>query len=267
MKLLQKQTVKIESSDSIVKFETTGGSDWKVWDRFISIEGKKAFHIGNICGTCNFFFERLEGANKKVSQKSVIETVGNQPVQIYSAAYFEIVKLIPAGKYRVFILNVHPRFVRVGTDADYFVKEEIETFGIDGFWGLPHHPKINYYREVDVEIDDKSKLFSFLIPIVPENWLDDETVMLYREKMGRGIVPTAIALSHIDIKEPADWDQGQKHTRHICFANYILDGHHKLFASAEAGKPLNLLSFVSIENSICSAGEIDEVEKILAMGS
>jgi hypothetical protein len=238
MKLLQKQAVKIE-----------------------------AFHIGNICGTCNFLFERLGGANRKISKKSVIETVGNQLVQICSVAYFEIEKLIPAGQYRVFSLNVRPRFVKVGTDADYFVKEDIETFGIDSFWGLPHHPKINYYREVDVEIDDKRKLFGFLIPIVPENWLDNDTVMLYREKMGRGIVPTAIALSHIDIKEPADWHRDQKHTRHICFANYILDGHHKLFASAETGKPLNLLSFVSIENSICSADEFDEVEKILAMGN
>lgn len=30
-----------------------------------------------------------------------------------------------------------------------------------------------------------------------------------------------------------------------CFANYLLDGHHKLVASHESGKPITVLSFIN----------------------
>jgi len=263
MELLQVKRIEIKTSNSIISFQTTGGGAWKEWDRFITIEGKKAYHIGNICGTCNFFFERLEGANQKVSQKAVINEVSNKTIEFDSDTYFEIEKLIPVGKYYVFKITIHPRFIVIGSNSDYFTKEDIETFGLNSFWGLPHYPKINYYRENDIEINDRSKLFNFFIPIVPESWLDNNVINEYKDKMDKGIVPTAIAISHIDAKEPADWEDGKKHTKHICFANYIMDGHHKLFAAAAINKPITLLSFLSIDNSICSEEEWVQVKNVL----
>lgn len=255
LQLLQHKKTELKSSDSIISFQTTGAGSWKEWDRFICIEGKKAYHIGNICGTCNYFFERLEGANQKISRKTIIDEVGNKSIEINSDTYFEIEKLMPVGKFYILRFTVHPRFIRIGTEHDYFTKEDIETFGLDSFWGLPHYPKTNYYREIDIEINERSKLYNFLIPIVPENWLDNNVINSYADKLNDGIIPTVIAISHIDVKEPADWDDDQKHTKHICFANYILDGHHKLFAAAKSGKPINLISFISIDNSICSESD------------
>lgn len=53
--------------ESRIGFATEGGGQWAEWDRFITLDGKKAYHIGNICGTCAFVFERLPGANDKLS--------------------------------------------------------------------------------------------------------------------------------------------------------------------------------------------------------
>lgn len=265
MELLQSRKIEIKSSGSIISFQKTGAGRWKEWDRFIAIEGKKAFHIGNICGTCNFFFERLEGANQKISIETMIDEVGNKSVQLDTDTYYEIEKLIPVGNYYVLRLTVIPQFIKLGSDFDYFNKEDIGTFGLNSFWGLPHYPKINYYREIDLEIDERSKLFNFLIPIVPENWLDNNVTEAYKIKLDSGLIPTAIAISHIDVKEPADWEDDQKHTKHICLANYILDGHHKLFCAANIGKPINLISFISIDNSICSEPDWELIKNALGI--
>ena len=57
----------IEKSASIIGFDTIGGGNWSEWDRYLTIAGKHAYHMGNICGTCQFFFERLNGANKSIA--------------------------------------------------------------------------------------------------------------------------------------------------------------------------------------------------------
>ena len=72
MRLIDNHRTTIKNSKTIVSFENNG-EYWKKWDRYISIEGKQAYHIGNVCGTCEFFFERLEGANQTINPKEAIE--------------------------------------------------------------------------------------------------------------------------------------------------------------------------------------------------
>ncbi len=210
MTVVGHKRIEIKSSNSIFSFQTTGGGSWKVWDRFLTIEQKKAFHIGNICGTCNFFFERLEGANQKISPKNIIGSLANSRISIASEDFLEIERLFPVGKYLVLNTRVSPHFARIASKDDYFQNEVITTWGVDGFWGIPHNPKIHYYRENDILIDDRRKIFIFLIPLVPENWLDEETLNEYEVRFNNGKTPTAIAVSHLDIKEPASWEEGHR---------------------------------------------------------
>lgn len=55
-----------QNSQTIVSFDKKGGGNWEASHRLISIEGKPAYEIGKICGTCSFYFERLEGANQSL---------------------------------------------------------------------------------------------------------------------------------------------------------------------------------------------------------
>lgn len=71
--LVDSTEVLVSDSASPISFQSAAGGQWDVWDRYIAIDGKRAFHIGNICGTCSFFFERLEGANQSINVEEVVD--------------------------------------------------------------------------------------------------------------------------------------------------------------------------------------------------
>lgn len=69
--------IEIQNSQTIVSFDKKGGGNWEVWHRLISIEGKPAYEIGNICGTCSFYFERLDGTNQSVNPQETIQKLND----------------------------------------------------------------------------------------------------------------------------------------------------------------------------------------------
>jgi hypothetical protein len=249
----------IVGSDSIIGFETTGGGQWKEWDRFLNIDGKKAYHIGNICGTCSFFFERLEGANKSISPHDVSDILGQGLGDLPQNLLHKVSKILPNGKYLISLLKISPSLIELGSDKDYFNNEQVKVWGVDGFWGLPHHPKIQYYRGLTKEISSGEKLFEFIVPMFPQNWLDMTRVNHFKQILQEGFAPTALALSVLDIKEPADCEGEEEMESHFCLAHYLIDGHHKTFASAQLNKPITLLSFLSVEQGISTEDEIKRV--------
>lgn len=170
-RILHKDILEIKNSKSIVSFDTKGGGGWEKWHRFISIEGKPAYEIGNICGTCSFYFERLDGANKSINPTELIDQLNEGLNELDERTVEKIAGIIPNGKYKVLLLTVYPKTVELGTDKDYFANEQVELWGIDDFWGMPHNPKINYYRGTDQLMDKEAKVFEFIIPIFPKNWL------------------------------------------------------------------------------------------------
>jgi len=66
LRILEQKLLHSSNTESRLKFETEGGGSWPIWDRFISLDGKHAYNIGNICQTCAFLFRRMGGANRSV---------------------------------------------------------------------------------------------------------------------------------------------------------------------------------------------------------
>lgn len=253
------QKIKIEKTKSIISFDYKGNGSVNVWDRFLMIENKPAYHIGNVCGTCSFFFERLEGANKSFSIDE-IRTNLQKGVSDLSSETIEKFKLIlPKGDYFTAIFDINPYKVSLGEKTDYFSNEQIETWGIDGFWNLPHYPKIEYYRSTTIEVSKTEKLFEFIVPMFPENWLNNETVDFYRRQIETEQKPTAVAISVLDVKESADADEEVQFYSHWCLSHYLIDGHHKVFASNLENKPITLLSFLAVKESIASDEQIKKL--------
>ena len=251
-RILYQDSLEITDSKSIVSFETKGGGDWEVWYRYISIEGKPAYEIGNICGTCSFYFERLEGANQSVHPADLIEQLNEGLSSLDEKTIKKVAEIIPNGKYKVLFLKVFPRKIELGTETDYFANEEVKLWGIDWFGDIPHNPKIKYYRGTDQRIKEDEKIFEFLIPIFSQNCLEPKRVDFYKQQLEQGKIPTAISLSVLDVKAPTFWgdDQKPEFTGHWCLAHYILDGHHKMFAAAELNRPINLICFLATEEGI-----------------
>ena len=188
--------ITVENSASILAFESTGSEYYKKWDRFLTVEGKPAYHIGNTCGTCAFFFERLEGANQSISPTEISD------------------RLRQGLKY------------------------------LD----LPHYPRTEYYRARTKNLGEGRELFEFLIPMFPANWLKADECNAYEILIGSGGQPTALALSVLDIKQASESAVNE----HWCLAHYLLDGHHKMYAASVTGKPITLLSFLSLGESLAT---------------
>jgi hypothetical protein len=131
--------INVHDSKSLLGFATKGGGAWEVWDRFITIEGKDAYHIGNICGTCSFFFQRCDGANKSLNPRDLQDQLTTGLTGLTDAQATALSELLPDGDYEATLLHRLPRLVAPGESDDYFCREQPALWGIDGFWGLPHN--------------------------------------------------------------------------------------------------------------------------------
>jgi hypothetical protein len=249
-----KMKLTVRKSKSPLGFSTDGTGAWKEWDRFITIEGKKAYHIGNICGTCAFFFERHTGANQCLSPQGLREELTTGIARLNDSHLKTLEELLPNGDYEFSLRKTIPKLITPGTDDDYFVREQPALWGVDGFWGLPHNPRTKYYRGSDRDIGGGERLYEFLIPMFPETWLKDGQVSEFRDRLERGDCPTALAISVLDVKQPADWEGDPEVNCHWCLAHYLIDGHHKVFAAALTGRPISFISMLATAKGISGPG-------------
>ncbi|WP_424215868.1 hypothetical protein ACN20G_27340 (plasmid) [Streptomyces sp. BI20] len=93
------------------------------------------------------------------------------------------------------------------------------------------------------------------MPMVPPRWNDRDRVAEYLALVEGGGVPTAVAVSTLDVCRPA-LDLSTDYHRHWGLTHFLLDGHHKLEAAAEAGRPVPLLSLLTLDESLAEAEEL-----------
>lgn len=265
--LLENRAIEVSGSDSILGFATTGGGAWQIWDRYLTVDGKNAYHIGNICNTCSFFFERLEGANQSLGSDAIAQTLNDGVTSLDEQVVSELSKIVPNEKYEVLLLRVSPQLVQLGGDNDYFSHEQVALWGVDGFWGLPHSPKIQYYRLPNSKISTNELLCQFVVPMFPGSWLNSSQIAEYEALFQNGSEPTALAISILDIKSPASWEEGREIISHWCLTHYLLDGHHKTFAASKLQAPMTLVSFLAVSRGISAPEDIARLVAVLAEAS
>jgi len=97
----------------------------------------------------------------------------------------------------------------------------------------------------------------------PKRWLHTDAVNSYRTALSDGAIPTSLALSILDIKQPADWEGDPTINAHWCLSHYLLDGHHKTLAASELGVPITILSFLAIDKGVSRREEVAEAIQAL----
>lgn len=221
--------------------------------RLLVVDDEPAFELSFYCGTCPFLFRRLEGARERLSLEGVQERLtgalddpdGGGVIDAFGT-------LLPRGEYVPLLLSVEPRLVVPGEEGDYFSGEQVTTWGVDQFWGLPEYPHTPYYRTFETAVDADAHLYEFVVPMVPPTWNERERVKEYVTLMGQGTVPTAVAISTLDVCEPAA-GMPIDHYQHWGLTHFLLDGHHKLEAAAAAGRPVRLLSLLALGEGLAGA--------------
>jgi hypothetical protein len=160
-------------------------------------------------------------------------------------------------------LSCRPRLIIPSRAGDYFFEEQLELWGVDSFWGVPHYTKNEYYRTEILKMPEHAGLFEFIVPMFPGRHLDSKTIQSYAPLLSHQSLPTALAVSVLDVKQPADWEGNPGIQEHWCLAHYLLDGHHKMSAAAQLGQPISLLSFLAVKGGVSSLEQIAQVISIL----
>ena len=233
--------------------------------RLLWLDGKPAYELSLWCGTCPFLFERLEGANRSLSLPELSERLAGGLERVDEAVLAAVSPLLPPGEYLPLLEELAPRLVMPAGPGDYFAGEQVATWGIDRFWGLPEYPRTPYYRAVSAHVEPGARLFEFVVPMVPPTWNDPAVVAGHAERLAAGSAATCLAVATLDICQPADWDDAtQDGLVHWGLTHFVLDGHHKLQAAAEGGRRLRLLSLLALEQSLANRDELLRLPGILA---
>ncbi|MFE1949257.1 hypothetical protein ACFW9D_02175 [Streptomyces sp. NPDC059524] len=232
--------------------------------RLLMVDDEPAFELSFYCGTCPLLFRRLEAAREKLSLESMQERLtGALDDPGDSGVLDAFGALLPEGEYLPLLLSVEPRLVVPGKDGDYFSGEQVATWGIDQFWGLPEYPHTPYYRTFETAVDADAHLYEFVVPMVPPTWNERHRVEEYVASMEAGTVPTAVTISTLDVCRPAV-DLGDDYSAHWGLTHFLLDGHHKLEAAASAGRPVRLLSLLTLDESLAEAQECARLPELRA---
>jgi hypothetical protein len=232
--------------------------------RLLFLDEKPAFELSFWCGTCQFLFKRQYGANETTSLVDFEARLAEGLEELDDAVIAEFAALLPRGEYLPLLLQVDPRLVRPVEPGDYFANEQVATWGVESFWGLPEYPHTPYYRTFETAVDPEAHLFEFIVPMVPPSWNDGVRVEAHRERLRTSSRPTAVAVSILDVCAPAEDSNSRDYFAHWGLTHFLLDGHHKLQAAAESHRPLRLLSLLSLAGGLATAEQVSRVPELRA---
>jgi hypothetical protein len=263
--VLQRKLMKAGSSASRLRFEAYLGPV-QIGNRYLLLDGKRAYNMGINCQTCATLFQRLPGANQSVKIQETVEALRNIVYSLDEEVVSTVALGLPEDEYLGALAEVSLLLVQPGDQNDYFTLEQMALWGEDTFWCLPHNPRVPYFRAGEQDMRDRRKLFNFVVPMYPTRWLTFKTVSDYMKEHETKGTGTAVAISVLDVKGPCDWvgEEPSGPLEHWLLMHYVLDGHHKLHAAQLSGRPLRLLTFLAISQGVSTREQAEEVLRVLS---
>ncbi|WP_205473486.1 hypothetical protein [Nocardioides sp. SYSU D00038] len=252
------------------------GSDGDTWLRFgeeakapgawagrrlLFAADKPAFELSFWCGTCQFVFRRLEGANEGGSLEALQERLTQGLDDLDDDVVQQFGSALPLGDYLPILLEVAPRLVSPAQPEDYFAHEQVDTWGLESFWGLPVYPQTPYYRTFETRVDADAHMYEFVVPMVPPSWNERSRVREFEHLLDAGSQATAVAVSILDVCQPAS-DLGPDYHAHWALTHFLIDGHHKMEAAANGGRPIRLLTLLSVRDGLAFPEQVARVPEL-----
>jgi len=225
-------TLTVTESSSLLAFPLTDGTN-RPWWRYLTLNDTQLYFLGNVCETCELLFSRVATATLPLAPAALRANLQSGLRTLDQPLLDTIAPILPTGSYRVSLRSLRPKAIH-RRDAD------------------PHAPPFTYYQTKDQRIDRHRTLHELILPIMSDTALDTATIAAYRRQLRAGYQPTAVALSMVDVRYPSgrgfDWN----------LIHFLLDGHHKVRAASQQWRPMTLLSFLSIDQSLAREAMLNE---------
>ncbi|MDQ6527158.1 hypothetical protein RB608_26325 [Nocardioides sp. LHD-245] len=168
---------------------------------------------------------------------------------------------LPLGDYVPILLDLQPRLVMPAQAEDYFAHEQVDTWGLESFWGLPVYPQTPYYRTFETAVDSEAHLYEFVVPMVPPSWNERTRVQEFEGLLEAGSKATSVAVSILDVCQPAT-DLGPDYHAHWALTHFLIDGHHKMEAAASSGRSIRLLTLLSVRDGLASPEQVAQIPEL-----
>lgn len=230
--------------------------------RLLFVDDAPAFELSFWCGTCPFTFRRLEGANSTLSRPELEAWLTDGLDDLDDRVIAALEPILAKGTYVPLLLSIEPRLVSPMQPGDYFAEEQITTWGVSTFWGLPEYPQTPYYRTFETAVNPDAHLYEFVVPMVPPSWNDRTKVADHTARLRESAAPTAVAVSTLDVCAPAVDEDSTDYHQHWGLTHFLLDGHHKMQAAADVARPLRLLSLLSVDASLALPDQVTRVPEL-----
>ena len=195
--------------------------------------------VGGPWDTCGGWFSLVDEPFRPRTPTELNQRLGRGIEAVDRPLVESIVPLLPRGRYTVGLLRVAP--VRQGSDTDHWYRSrcvERETWH-----RLPPDPNDEGEPVTVREYLERYHESEVILPHLSTGSIDWDRVDRYRDAMWAGHRPTAMVISLGELRHPGD-------SRTVArLTHFVIDGHHKLFAASQTGKPLTLLSFFAHAHS------------------
>lgn len=221
--------------------------------RRLTLHGLSVFELSLWCGTCPAIFSKVSQPDAgglgvaNAALNAGLTGIDDEVVHAYG-------KVLPKSTYTVLLLELRPKLINPGGERDYFVQEQVTTWGIDPVIGSAEPAGSPYYRSFEAPVDAERHLYEFVVPMVPPSWNDPDGVARYQQPQA-GVLPTAVAYTLLDVLAPAV-DEGEDWYWHWLLQHFLIDGHHKVEAAARFEQAVRLLAFVDEAVSMATPEEL-----------
>ncbi|MEV0586489.1 hypothetical protein [Nonomuraea sp. NPDC050310] len=249
--------MELGARDSVIDF-AQGTADDPWLERFLTINGVAGYALTYSCGTCGLVLRRQPGAPPlPIAAEGVRDRLNSGLSGLDADVISAFGGQLPRGEYLVVLLRVEPVLTQPGSRSDYFAVEQPRLWTQEDVEepDATDPANIPYYRLGDQPVGERHHLFQFAVPMRPLDSTDEATVSRYAEADTFG---TAVSLGVLDVSGPYFSDR-----QHWGLFHFLLDGHHKLLAAARAGRPLRLLSFVSVGRSLASRDDFAQFRPLV----
>ena len=124
MRILESQPVSTGGPNSRLKFETERGPVG-IGNRYLLIDGKRAYNLGINCQTCSLLFQRLSGANQSVETEQTVEALRKGVESLTDPIVETVGAGLPQGEYLALLAEAPLRLVHPIDKGDYFCEDQI----------------------------------------------------------------------------------------------------------------------------------------------